>query len=290
MTAASRADNLRGAFLMMASMAGFTFNDACLKFVAQDMPVFQAVFIRGLIVSAFLILLAYAEGAMLRIPRAAWGRVALRTAAELCAFLPFVIALTLIPLANLMAILQALPLTLTFVGTIFLGETVGWRRWTAIAVGFIGVLLIVQPGLEGFNSASLFGVAAVFAITLRDLLTRNLAKDVPSVTVAVITAFSVMGLGFVGSFFQPRVPVSLPELSIIALAALFIAAGYLTSVMVMRVGDIGFVAPFRYTAILWGLLLGIAVFDEFPDALTLVGAGLITATGLFTLWRERRAG
>jgi len=281
-------DNLRGAALMAASMAAFTFNDALIKLVAETIPLFQMVFLRGVSATILVALLAWHMGAFARpIPRADRGLVALRILAEVCIFIPFIIALTHMPLANVTAILQAVPLTITLAGALFLGETVGWRRWIAILVGFAGVLLIVRPGDEGFNIYALLALAAVAGITLRDVVTRKLSANVPSLQVAVWTALAICCLGLVGSLFRPWAPVSLFEGVQIVGASVFILGGYLFSIMVMRVGEIGFIAPFRYTALVWGLLLGWLVFGDWPDGLTLLGSGIIVATGIYTLWRER---
>ena len=173
-------DNLRGAALMAASMAAFTFNDALIKLVAETIPLFQMVFLRGVSATVLVALLAWRMGAFARpIPRVDRGLVALRILAEVCIFIPFIIALTHMPLANVTAILQAVPLTITLAGALFLGEAVGWRRWVAILVGFAGVLLIVRPGGDGFNIYALLALAAVAGITLRDVVTRKLSADVP---------------------------------------------------------------------------------------------------------------
>lgn len=287
MSALLRAANLRGAGLMMASMAAFTFNDACLKFIAAELPLFQSVFLRGLGVTGLLLVFAWSQGALRRLPRGEARKVALRAGAELCAFLPFVYALTNMPLANLAAILQALPLTVTLAGTIFLGEAVGWRRWSAILVGFLGVILIIQPGMDAFNAYALLGLVAVLGVTVRDLITRRLAPEVPSLLVSVTTAGAVTMLGLVGTRFETWQPVDLGQLGIIGMASVFILGGYVFSVMTMRVGEIGFVTPFRYTALIWGLLLGWLVFGEWPNGLAMVGGAIVVATGIYTLWRER---
>lgn len=283
-------DNLRGAALMMGSMATFTLNDACIKLLAEGLPTFQAVFLRGIGVVLLLTILAHVTGALRQpIPRGDRPAVLGRAVAEVAAFLPFIIALTHMPLANITAILQALPLTITAAGALLLGERVGWRRWTAIGVGLLGVLLIVRPGPDGFDAWSLLAVLSVLIITARDLITRRLSPAVPSLKVALFTAAGVMVLGLVLSLREPWQPVSAGQGGLTALASLFILGGYLFSVMAMRVGEIAVVTPFRYTAMVWGLLLGWAVFGDWPDAVTLLGAALVVGTGLYTLWRETRA-
>ncbi|MEM7488055.1 MAG: DMT family transporter, partial [Pseudomonadota bacterium] len=184
--------NLRGAGLMMASMATYTLNDACLKLLAQDLPTFQAVTLRGVGAVALLVLLAHLTGALRQpVPRGDRAAVLGRSAMEICAFLPFVIALTHMPLANVTAILQVLPLTITAAGALVLGERVGPRRWAAIAVGLLGVLVIIRPGPEGFDRWSLLVLLSVGFITARDLLTRRLSPQVPGLKVAIMTAVGI---------------------------------------------------------------------------------------------------
>ncbi len=275
---------------MMVSMATFTLNDACMKYLAQGLPTFQVVFLRGLGVTLLIAVLAHFTGALRKpIPRADLPAVIGRSLAEVAAFLPFIIALTHMPLANITAILQALPLMITAAGALLLGERVGWRRWTAIAVGFAGVLLIVRPGTEGFNQWSLLALLSVIIITARDLITRRLSPAVPSLKVAIFTAAGVTILGLLLSL---RDPWAMPEAGqggLIVVASVFVMGGYLFSIMAMRSGEIAVVTPFRYTAMVWGLLLGLVVFGEWPRPLTLLGAAMVVGTGLYTLWRETRA-
>ena len=152
-----------------------------------------------------------------------------------------------------------------------------------------GRLLIVRPGTDVFSPWSLAVLLSVAVITLRDIVTRRLSPAVPSLKVALMTAVGVTLLGGALSLGEPFRPVGAGQAGAIGLAAAFILGGYLFSIMAMRVGEVAFVTPFRYTAILWGLLLGVAVFGESPDALTVLGAVLVAVTGLYTLLREGRA-
>ena len=163
----------------------------------------------------------------------------------------------------------------------------GWRRMLAIVIGFCGVLLIVQPGTEGFNSYSLYGLAAVACVTVRDLATRRLSKDVPSMTVTLLATLSVMTCAGLASTFTPWEAVSPTNGALIAMASVFILGGYYFSVRTMRVGDVSFIAPFRYTGLITALVLGWVVFGDWPNGWTLLGAGVVVAMGLFTLYRER---
>jgi S-adenosylmethionine uptake transporter len=286
-------DNIRAAVLIVVSMTAFTINDAFMKLASPNLPFFQQVFMRGALITVGLVGLAGLWG-HLRYQTSGRDRwlIALRTLAEMISTVFFLTALYSIPLANLSAILQALPLTVTLAAAAFLGEGVGWRRIVAIVVGFVGVAIIIRPGLDGFTIFSLYGVAAVMGVTLRDLAARRLSASVPSSRVALSAAVGVTifaALASVGKG-ETWVMPSAHEALYLSGAALCLMAGYIAAVAGMRSGEIGFVAPFRYTSLLVALILGLFVFDEWPDALTMIGAAIVVATGLFTIYRERAQG
>jgi drug/metabolite transporter (DMT)-like permease len=285
---AALAENMRSAGFMMASMAGFSCNDAFMKSVAGDLPVFQAVFLRGLIATALIAGLAWSQGALrFRAGRRDRRLIGLRSVAEIGGTACFLTALFNMPIANASAILQSLPLAVTLGAALFLGEPVGWRRYLAIAIGFTGVLIIVRPGSEGFNAYALFAVAAIGFIVARDLSTRRLTPDVPALGVVVVTSIALTAASGAAAIATDWRPVDASHLLPLAVAAVCILVGYIFGVMTMRIGDIGFVQPFRYTLLLWSILLGIVMFDEWPDAWMLTGAAIVVATGLFTFYRER---
>ena len=283
-------DNMRGALFMMGSMSAFTVNDAFMKSVSADLPLFQSIFLRGLIVLPLLVILSKSMGQLrFNLDRRDWTLVLIRTAAEMIGAILFITALFNMPLANVSAILQALPLTVSLAAAVFLGEALGWRRLTAIVIGFAGVMLIVRPGGADFTVYSLYAVGAVIVVTVRDLAARRMSANVPSTLAAVIAAAGVTLMAMVGLPFETWVAVDTAQLSLLVGAGVFIIGGYVFSVAAMRVGEIGFVAPFRYTSLVVALILGFIVFGEVPKALTLIGAGIVVAMGLFTLYREQRA-
>ncbi|MEM9855302.1 MAG: DMT family transporter [Pseudomonadota bacterium] len=285
---AERGANQRGAALMVGSMTAFTVNDAFMKTLGSEWPVFQSLFIRGIFAVLIMAALAYALGHMRRLSPRDLRLISLRSGCEALAAAFFITAIFNMPLAEATAILQTLPLAVTLAGAVFLGERVGWRRWLAIGVGFVGVLLIVQPGGAGFTIYALYAVAAVILITARDMAARKMSSAVPSLLAALMGAIAVMLVGAVGSLtedWQPLTPVAATGL-IGAVATIGIA--YFLSVAAMRSGDMGFVAPYRYTSLVVALILGVVVFGEVPGTLVIIGAALITATGLYTLLRERR--
>ena len=281
-------DNTRGALLMMASMAAFTLNDTFMKALSDELPLFQALVLRGLATSLLLLAIAPRLGGLkLDLPRRDWGIVAVRTVAEVGAAYFFITALFNMPIANATAILQVLPLTVTLAGALFLGEAVGWRRLTAILVGFAGVMLIVRPGAEGFTFYSVYVLIAVAFVTVRDLVTRRLSGGVPSVTVAFSAAVGVTAAAAVASLGVDWVPLSAAAAAKLAGASVLIIGGYMFSVMAMRVGEVAVVTPFRYTSLLWALVLGFVVFGDWPGPLTLLGGAIVVAMGIYTFYRER---
>jgi len=282
--------NMRGAALMTVSMAGFTFNDVCMKAMAGDVPLFQAVFLRGILATLFIFATGRVMGAIrLDLPARDWRLIGLRSLAELGATYTFLTALFNMPIANITAILQALPLTIALAAALLFREPLGWRRLAAIMVGFVGVLLIVQPGGQGFSVWSTYALGTVFFVTIRDLAARRLSPGTPSITVSLVAAMSItLGAGL-ASTTVVWAPIGLREGGLLTLAAGFILLGYLCSVAVMRVGEIGFTAPFRYTGLIWALIMGYVFWGDWPDVLTQIGAAIVVAMGLFTLYRERRA-
>jgi S-adenosylmethionine uptake transporter len=280
--------NTKGALLMVGSMAAFTINDACIKATGGALPLFQLLTIRGVLSSVMIYALARHLGALnLRLPRRDWVLIALRSLGEVGAAYFFLTALMNMPLANVTAILQVLPLTVTVGAALFFGERVGWRRMLAIAVGFSGMVLIVRPGADGFNTYALYTLVAVAFVTLRDLTTRRMSSHVPSMTVTLASALSVLLFSAFASLGVEWVPLNARLIALLLGSSLFIMGGYVLSVAVMRVGEVSFVAPFRYSGLLWGLILGWLVFDEWPDVVTLTGAAIVVMSGLFTLYRER---
>lgn len=282
-------DNQRGAVYINVAMLAFTLNDTCMKAVTQSLPLFQAITLRGVLTTVILLAIAAMTGGVRLWPGPRDGRIVLlRSVAEILATVTFFAALLHMPLANLSAIMQSLPLAVTLAAAIVFRDPIGWRRLLAIAIGFLGVLLIIRLGTDAFNFWSVMGMASVAAVVVRDLATRRLSRGVPSATVALWASIAVTGMGIVGSQWTGWQPVSLTDALWIAGATINLVIGYMTVVMMMRVGDIGFVAPFRYMALLWAILLGWLIFGTLPDGLTVLGGAIVVATGIFTLWRDRK--
>jgi len=280
--------NTTGALLMMLSMGAFVTNDTFLKLTDGAMPLFQLIFVRGLLATVLIYAIARYMGRLrLAISRRDKGLIALRGLAEIVTAYFFLTALFNMPLGNLNAIMQVVPLTVTLASAIFLREAVGWRRMLAILIGLGGVMLIIRPGVDGFNIWSLYALGAVFGVTVRDMITRRLSADVSGMTVTLGTTVAVMAAAGLASLSQPYAPLTAPLAGCIVASALFVSIGYFASIQAMRTGEVSFIAPFRYTGLVAAMIVGFFVFDEVPRGLTLLGAAIVMATGLFTFYRER---
>jgi drug/metabolite transporter (DMT)-like permease len=214
--------------------------------------------------------------------------VALRLVGEIGGTISFMAAITHLPLANTLAIFQALPLAITLGAALVFREPVGWRRWLAIGIGFLGVLIIVRPGAAGFTEYSLLALISVAFCALRDLATKQIPANIPSLFVTLLMTVMVTMTGAVILFpLGGWTPPSGRSLALLALAAVLMLTGYQCMIMALRSGDISAVAPFRYTALPWAMLLGYLVFGDRPDAMMATGASIIVVSGLYAFYRER---
>jgi drug/metabolite transporter (DMT)-like permease len=273
---------------MAVSMAAFTINDAITKAVSSEMNFGQIMLVRGVVAIALIGALAWHQGALRPLRTLMMKPVALRVFGEVGGTITFLAAIVHLPLANTAAIFQALPLAVTLGAALTLGEPVGWRRWSAIAAGFIGVLIIVRPGLAGFNEFALLALVSVAFCAVRDLATRRIPPQVPSLFITLLTTVTVTIAGAAILFpLGGWTPPSSRGLGLLAFAAVLLLIGYQCVIMALRTGDISAVAPFRYSALLWAMLLGYLVFGDVPDTMMVLGASIIVASGLYAFYRER---
>ena len=281
-------DNLLGAALMTCCVLAYVLNDAVMKLLFADIDFFQAIFLRGLVSLPPILIMALMTKTLLQKYSAKNQRLMIiRILAEIGTTVTFLTALKHMPLANVTAILQSLPLAITMAAAIFLGEPVGWRRWSAICVGFTGVLIIIRPGLAGFNSYSLLALAAVILLTVREISTRQLDNKVPTVTVALSTTLGITAFAALMLIGAEWAEINFVSWSLIIAAAAAVTVATLLSVVAMRTGDIGFVSPFRYTSLIGAIGLGILLFGDWPDGITLLGAAIIAFAGIYSLYREQ---
>jgi len=272
---------------MAIAMAGFTMNDSITKAVSSEMNFGQVMLVRGLFAIVLIGLLAFHQRALRPMRTLLVRPVALRVIGEVVGTVSFLAAIVHLPLANTTAIFQALPLVITLGAALLFGEPVGWRRWLAITAGFIGVLIIVRPGAEGFSQFSLLALVSVVFCAARDLATRQIPAQIPSLFITLLTTAVVTATGAAILFpLGGWTPPSGRALALLALAAVLLLIGYQCVIMALRAGDISAVAPFRYSALLWAMLLGYLVFGDRPDAMMVTGASVIVLSGLYAFYRE----
>ena len=284
---ASSASPARPLLLMLAAMAAFVANDTLVKTVVNDLPVGEIVAVRGVAATLFIAAIARAQGHAFSPARMFSKAVVLRASLDAAATLLFIAALASMQIANLTAVMQAVPLTVTLIGWAFLGERVGWRRMLAISIGFCGVLLVVKPAWDGPKLPELLALGVVITVALRDVCTRRIAADVPSVMVALANAIFITAVGAVLLLFQDAVPLSASQLLRLAVAALLLGIGYMCMVATLRMAQLSVTAPARYSIIVFAILSGIFVFGQFPDHWALLGIAMIVITGLYAIYRER---
>lgn len=286
---APASENLRGILWMIAAMAGFALEDAFIKLAAGTLPLGPVIAAFGLGGTLVFAALTLARGLPLLPPEARARPVLWRAVFEVIGRAGYFLGITLTPLSNASAILQASPLFVTLGAALFFSERVGWRRWSAIAVGFAGVLIVLRPGLEGFTPASIFTLIGTLGFAARDLGTRAAPRSLSNLHLATYGFAILVPTGLVLALFTgPVPPLTAAPVACVGAATLFGVLGYYSITAAMRLGEVGAVTPFRYTRLLFAVILGMAIFGERPDAITLLGGAIIVASGLYTILRSAR--
>ena len=274
---------------MITSMACFAVEDTFIKLLSARLPATQILFSIGFGGALITLVLAIVLNVNLADKILLNKHVISRTIADLFGALSFTSAMVLIPMSLLASILQATPLFVTLGAAILLGERVGWRRWSAIFIGFLGVIIILQPGYGSFQLASLLGLAAVLCLALRDVVTRDMATEIPTLTVTFYACLAMGSAGFIAyPFFGPPIVPTTYEAIILICAAIIGLTGYFLLVLATRKGDVSVIAPFRYSRLLFSLGLASLILGEKLTLPILLGGLLVVSSGIYTFGRERR--
>jgi drug/metabolite transporter (DMT)-like permease len=283
-------NNTKAIVFMIVSMFAFATTDTLIKVVAGGVSPAQTMFfltLGGLIVFASI---ALYQGESVWDKRAISKVLIIRYVAEITGLVSMVLALALVPLSTIGAIIQSVPLLVTFGAVLFLQERVSWRRWTSIVVGFLGVLLIIQPGAQSFEPAVLLAFTAAIALSVRDLTTRVTPPNMSSASLACYTMIATIPVPLIWMLMlgESFVPPSAHIFSLIGMVA-FGAIGYLLIIASVRAAEVSVVSPYRYSRLIFLMAFGIIIFDERPGFWVLIGAALIVASGIYMMWRERLA-
>ena len=284
---APRAANRRGVLAMCGAMACLVANDTLVKFASQSLPASELIFVRGVFATALLLVLVRVMGLGAQLPALLDRRVLLRALLDGLGTLAYLISLFHLPLANTNAINMAAPLFITVFAALLFHERVAAARWAAVGVGFTGVLLVVQPVGSAFNAFALLCLLGALLNASRDIVTRTIPRGVHALLITLTTAVIVLLLSAGWGLFQPWRPLTAGQLALLAAASVCLSGGYLLLTVSMRNGDLSLVAPFRYTALLFAVVLGWVVWSDVPNATAWTGIALLVGAGLFVLQRER---
>ncbi len=282
-------DNTAATLLMVGAMAAFAVEDLFLKRAAMALPPGQVIAMMGLGGALVFWAMAAFKGQKVLTLRALNGAPLVRSLSEAGATMLYITALALIPLSVNSALLQASPLVVTMGAALFLGEPVGWRRWTAIGVGFAGVLIVLQPWNDGFQAAGILTVFCVVALASRDLSTRAMPTDIGTFPLVSWAYMALVPAGVIlmaigGHALTAIDPTRWFDLAMALVSGLF---GYYAVTAATRLGEAAVIAPFRYSRLVFALILAMLFLGERPGPAMLIGATLIIASGLYTFARER---
>jgi drug/metabolite transporter (DMT)-like permease len=273
---------------MTLSMLGFVVNDAFIKKAVEDLELFQAVVIRGSIVVLLLGSVSASRRQLGTIRNNLHPAIGIRVVMETTGTVLYLLALSNLPLASVTAVLQIVPLAVTFVAARLLREKVDIHRVGAVIVGFLGVVLVVQPGGDSFSPWFFAAFAGMATVVVREMATIRVPNSVPSTVLALITAVTITVMGVLVSIWQGWAPITGNSIVLLVAAAASLSVAYTSSVVAIRTGDISFTAPFRYSILVFAIVMQIIVFGEVPDLMTFIGAGVVAVAGFYVLSREPR--
>lgn len=272
----------------LAGGALLTLQDGFMKTLTADYPIGQLLSVRGAFIYIPIFIIAMRAGGVHTAWQInSWKGQGLRGLCVVCSSFAFITGLSYLPLADAIAIAFAGPLFVTAMAPIFLKEIVGWRRWTAVSVGFVGVLIIVQPGSTAFQWFAIFPLVASMLAGVRDMITRKMAPNETSIAVLFVTTTFVFVAGSMSYFFVDWQPINLEHLPYFAASGLFIGVAHYLLIEAFRWGEAALVSPFKYANVLWATLFGFLLFGDIPGTATIIGAAIVSASGIYILHRER---
>lgn len=279
--------NIRAAVFMMLAMGLFTIGDSITKLLSDQMNSGQYMFMRGAFATLIIGAYAYRKGSLKHIP---YDRMTtLRVAGELVATTSYIYVLSLVSQAFASAVFQATPILVTLAAALFLSEKVGWRRWLCIFAGLIGVMVILNPA--GNNQVTLLSfsvlLVSMIAAVIRDIATRRVPSHIPTLYISTLTSLVITLAGAV--LFYPLggwQSMNLYSVSLCLLAAILLLLGYNFIIIAMREGEISFVSPFRYTSLIWAIVLSVIIFSDIPSLSTIIGAVIVISSGIYMVYRE----
>lgn len=284
----SLSGNVRGIFAIMIATFVFCMGDTLMKLGSATLPTGELIFLRGCVAVTLVFIAAVWTGALGRLHQAFVAPMAYRIAGDITSALSFQAALARMSFPDLMSILQVTPLSLTAASALFLGERVGWRRWTAVGFGLIGALLIIKPGTNAFNWWTIAAIFSVLGSTVRDVSTRRMNPGIHPSAIMLLSTIVVTCSGLVLGLCETWEWPSMRLMLFMAGAAACSMLGQLCTIIAVRSGEISAVAPFRYTNIVWAILVGFLIWGDLPDKVSSIGIAIVIVAGLYTFFREQK--
>lgn len=279
-------NTLRAGLYMVITTACFVGGDTCIKLIGTTLPLGQVICLIGFVSTIFLLIVCAQQGILKSLPMIFTRLVLWRSLFDMLGSFMFVSALMHMPLANLSSVMQSVPLVVVVVAVIFLGEKAGLARSAAVIAGFVGVLLIVKPSPQTITIYECLAVGAVIVVAFRDLVTKRIPAHVPLLVIALANAIFISLGGFGVGMVQGFKDIEAWQWALLLGAGLFVTISYFFIVATVRLGELSATAPFRYSEVLFAIIAGILVFDEYPDAIAYLGMGLVIAAGLFAAHHE----
>ena len=282
-------DILRAIILMVTGMFFFMMGDLFLKLSSQGMALGMVTMILGAGMSAVFLTMMMRGGDLLWDRKYLHPAMGMRCVGESIGIIGVIVAVANAPLSSVTAIMQSLPLVLTFMGAVFLKETVGIRRITALLLGLLGVLIIIRPGMDGFNGYATITLVGVLGMAIRDFGTRIMPDDISTAALSFYGSVMIFVTGFgmmlvTNDWRSPTHPYLLYSGGLIITATI----GTLLVSTAMRLGDVSVISPFRYIRIVFGVGAGILILDESVDLPTIIGSAIVIGAGLYSWVRERK--
>ncbi len=283
--------NLIGSAWMVAAMVLFALEDALLKAASASIPIWQVLVLFGAGGAVIYAAVATVRSTRLFQPDVLSRPMKVRVVFEILGRLFYVLAIALTPLSSATVILQATPLVVVAGAALFFGESVGWRRWSAILIGLVGVVIIIQPTGDSFSALSILAVLGMLGFAGRDLASRAAPATLGTEVLGFYGFLCIIVAGLAYRFWEGTPLQTLtPNVSLHMGGAIVMGVmAYAALMKAMRTGEVSSVTPFRYSRLLFGIGLGVLMFGERLDQTMWIGCGLIVASGLYILWRGRKA-
>ena len=281
-----QASSIKGILCMIGGALALTINDGMAKYLTETYPVGQVMALRGTFILCLLIFLFILARKKLHFKIYSWRNNFYRAAAMTGSTFCFITGLSYLPIADAIAIAFAAPLLTTLLAVFCLRERVGLHRWVAIFFGFIGVIIIVQPTDDAFKVAALAPLGAAFFGAIRDVITRKITSSESSFTILLTSMFLITLAGYL-TFPLGWSEFQLEHIWLFLCSSILVGAAQYLMIEAFRLGEVGLISPFKYSSLLWAVIIGFIVWGDIPGYFVLVGAAILIISGVYLLRGEK---